>query len=245
MTKEETLTNQHSWNAHRYDAWVSAYGLPKDEASRIVKNPAHVLRRLAPHLGDIKGKHICNVQGSHGRVAVALATQGATVEVLDFSEKNQRYALELASAANVQIKYTLTDILQANAPSRDHSFDILVLELGILHYHQNLDQFFAVMRKLAKDGGALLLNEFHPIQRKLFWADGPQNYFHNDLHIADVPSPDGFNKDLGTCTYRFWTLGEVISSAINAGFKIQKLEEHPDWKNPSIPGSFTLVAQAV
>ena len=43
---------------------------------------------------------------------------------------------------------------------------MLVLELGILRYHQDLDLFFAVMRKLAVRGGTLVLNEFHPLQRK-------------------------------------------------------------------------------
>jgi hypothetical protein len=39
-----------------------------------------------------------------------------------------------------------------------------------------LDRFFGVMRELAADGGTLLLNEFHPVQRKLFWPEGPHHY---------------------------------------------------------------------
>ena len=36
-------------------------------------DPERILRRLLPYLGQVADKRICNVQGSHGRVAVALA----------------------------------------------------------------------------------------------------------------------------------------------------------------------------
>lgn len=69
--------NREAWNAGRYDSWVKAIGTPQAEARRIVADPRHVPRRLLPHLGDVSGKTICSVQGSHGRVAVALALSWA------------------------------------------------------------------------------------------------------------------------------------------------------------------------
>lgn len=62
--------------------------------------------------------------------------------VIDFSEENQRFALELAETAGVVIDYALSDAMKAGELGRDHSFDVLVLELGILHYHQDIDKFF-------------------------------------------------------------------------------------------------------
>jgi SAM-dependent methyltransferase len=173
---------------------------------------------------------------------VALARLGAEVFVVDFSDENRRFALGLAAAANVTIDYALCDIMDAGNLGRNHNFDVLVLELGILHYHQDLDRFFAVMRQLAASGGMLLLNEFHPVQRKLFWTDGPRNYFQTDLIEADVPNPDVTGARLGKCLYRFWTMGDILTAAIKAGFTIARLDEHPDWTDPTIPGSFTLLA---
>jgi hypothetical protein len=43
------------------------------------------------------------VQGSHGRIAVALAYLRADVTVINFSQENQRFAMELAAAAEVTI----------------------------------------------------------------------------------------------------------------------------------------------
>lgn len=99
------------------------------------------------------------------------------------------------------------------------------------------------MRGLAADGGILLLNEFHPIQRKLYWPEGPHNYFEAGLIEADVPNPNQDGESLGRCMYQFWTLGEIVNTAINVVFRIARLDEHPDWEDPTIPGSFTMLAE--
>jgi hypothetical protein len=241
---EVTEANRRAWNARRFDAWVSAFGSVEAQAAKIVGDPKGVLRRISPYLGDVAGKRICNVQGSHGRLAVALARLGAEVTVIDFSEENQRFALGLAEAAGVEIDYAICDIMEAGRLGRDYDFDVLVLELGILHYHQDLDGFFAVMHKLAANGCTLVLNEFHPVQRKLFWTEGPRDYFRTDLIEADVPSPEAGGASLGKCLYRFWTMGDVVTAVIEAGFVLVRLDEHPDWTDLTIPGSFTLIAHA-
>lgn len=238
-----TENNRKAWNASRYEAWVSKYGGVEFEAQRIVSNPEHPIRRILPYLEAIEGKRICSVQGSHGRVAVAFALLGAQVHVIDFSEENRRFATDLAKVANVSMDYLICDVLEADSLDLPHKFDVLILELGILHYHQDIQRFFSVMRNLIKDGGVLFLNEFHPVQRKLFWPNGPQNYFSKKLIEADVPNPDIDGASLGKCLYRFWTLGEILTAIINNGFSITRFDEHPDQINSEIPGTFTLVAQ--
>ncbi len=244
MTPTTTKANQTSWNANRYDAWVAAFG-PADAAAKdILTNPEHPVRRILPILGPPQAKRICSVQGSHGRVAVALATMGAEVHVIDFSEENRRYAVALAEAANVSVQYIVCDIMAARALDLPYKFDALVLELGILHYHQDISRFFAVMRHLVADDGVLILNEFHPIQRKLFWKEGSQDYFSTDLVEADVPNPDPLGAPLGKCQYRFWTLAEILNALIQSGFQIAQVAETPDWENAKIPGTFTVKAAA-
>ncbi len=244
MSNNLTESNRKAWNASRYDAWVAAFGGVGIEAQRIVSNPEHPLRRILPYLGALEGKRICSVQGSHGRVAVALAVLGAKVQVIDFSEENRRFAVEMAEAANVSIDYAVCDILEAESLDLPHKFDSLVLELGILHYHEDIELFFTAMRGLVQDGGVLFLNEFHPVQRKLFWTGGLQDYFSDKLIEADVPNPDVEGASLGKCQYRFWTMGEVLTAVIKSGFTIVRLDEHPDGSNSAIPGTFTLLAEA-
>jgi SAM-dependent methyltransferase len=240
---DATAANRDAWNAHRYEAWSAAYGGPAEAAARIMGDPAHVLRRLSPHLSDVAGKRICSVQGSHGRIAIALALSGADATVIDFSEENRRFAMATAEAAGVRIDYVVCDVMEAAALVAG-PFDALLLELGVLHYHQDLLAFFRVMRRLAARDGRLVLNEFHPIQRKLFWPDGPHDYFASGLISADVPNPDPAGPSLGTCQYRFWTLGEVVTSAVQAGFLVEWLDEAPDAADPTRPATFTMVCRA-
>ena len=233
--------NRAAWNTGRYEAWVDALGAPAVEAARLVADPRFKLRRLMPHLGDIAGKRICNIQGSHGRVAVALALLGANATVIDFAEENRRYALELAAAAGVPIDYRLADVIEADrlglAP-----FDMLVMELGITHYHQDLDRFFAVMAALTRAGGRLVLEDFHPVERKLLGEGARRDYFRTESVVGAVPDPTGAGRDLGQCVMRGWTLGEIVTAVVQAGFHLRRLDEQPSWTDPLIPGTFILVA---
>lgn len=230
--------NRAAWNAKRYESWVTALGPPEAEARVLAADPAFKVRRLLPHMGDIAGKRICNVQGSHGRVAVAFALLDAEAAVLDFAEQNRRYALELAAAAGVTIDYRLGDVMEAGrlglAP-----FDWLAMELGILWYHQDITAFFRVMAGLLAPGGRMVLNDFHPA-RQLRKPD--VDYFDPGPFVGEVPNPTGSGESLGQCVLRFWNLGEVVSAAIDAGFVIEKLIELPDWDDPKFPGMYTLVA---
>ena len=244
MSNDIVEQNRAAWNARRYESWVAALGPPAQEARVLLGDPAHKLRRLLPYMGEVAGKRVCNVQGSHGRVAVALALLGAEAAVLDFAEENRRYALELAAAAGVAIDYRLGDVMLAGDQGLDGQFDWLVMELGITHYHHDIVAFFRVMAALAKPGGRLILEEFHPVQRKLLRtrSSAPGDYFNAEVIIGDVPNPTGGPERLGQCVMRGWTLGEIVTAAIEAGWTIEKLVEHPDWDEPKIPGTFTLVA---
>jgi 2-polyprenyl-3-methyl-5-hydroxy-6-metoxy-1,4-benzoquinol methylase len=234
--------NREAWNADRYDAWVRGIGTPETEAQVLIADPAFKVRRLLPYLGDVAGQRICNVQGSHGRVAVALALLGAEASVIDFAEENRRYALELAAAAGVTIDYHLGDVIEAGDLGLDGSFDAVAMELGIVHYHQDIARFFAVIAGLVRPGGRMVLNEFHPVERMLFQPGREADYFRAGPIVGDVPDPTGDGRSLGSCVYRNWNLGEIVTAAIGAGWRIDLLEELPAWTDPKIPGMFTLVA---
>jgi 2-polyprenyl-3-methyl-5-hydroxy-6-metoxy-1,4-benzoquinol methylase len=236
--------NRAAWNNKRYELWVAAYGTPEAEARVLFADPAYKLRRLQPHLGDVAGQRICSVQGSSGRVAVALALLGADATVIDFAEENRRYALELAAAAGVAIDYRLCDVIEAGSLGLNGSFDQVVMELGILHYHQDLLRFFQVMRGLTRPAGRLLVHEFHPVRQKVRGRTSP-DYFSSEPVVGSVPDPGAQGRNIGQTVLRLWTLAEIINASLDAGFRLDRFEEHPDWEVANEPGLFTLVATAV
>jgi len=255
--------NAQAWNAS-YQAWISRYGSAVVAAERIQKNPVQRLSPLQGYLGDVKGKRVANLLGSHGSKAVALAVLGAEVTVVDMSSGNAKYALELARACGVDIHYVVSDVLNLAREELTGDYDVVLMELGILHYFVALGPLLNVVKDLLRIGGKLILHEFHPVSTKLITSKGKKhkvtgNYFDTALHETQV----AFTKflpadtDLPTAgsagttwqstskvTLRRWTLGEVVTSVANAGLMIQVLEEEPNHKidDMGIPKTYTLVA---
>jgi 2-polyprenyl-3-methyl-5-hydroxy-6-metoxy-1,4-benzoquinol methylase len=132
--------NKIAWEYKSYDFWMQRCGAPKDFAKKLVANPKHSIRLEKDLLGEVKGKKIANVLGSNGRKAVPLAIMGADVTVIDISETNMKYALELANEAGVEIRYTLCDFMEFDTSlDGNNDFDILYLEGGILHYFDEIN----------------------------------------------------------------------------------------------------------
>ena len=186
--------------------------------------------------------------GSHGRIATALALLGAEVTVFDLSESNARYARELAAAAGVAIDYVVGDF-RASAPGHADRFDTVVMELGVVHYFVDIDRFVASTRSLLRSGGALVLNEFHPLSRKCLGSDSDApalrgDYF--DVRLEDAPTPYEIfvDAEVPRCIVRRWTLGEIVTAFASGGFRVERLLEHPEARCPRLPGTFTLTAAA-
>lgn len=47
---------------------------------------------------------------------------------------------------------------------------------------------------------------------------------------------------MAKCSYRKYTISEIINAVIHAEFKIRRFDEHPSWTNPKIQGEFTIIA---
>ena len=43
------------------------------------------------------------------------------------------------------------------------------------------------------------------------------------------------------CSYRKYTISEILNSMIRNGFAIKQFDEHPSWVNENLPGEFTAI----
>lgn len=197
--------------------------------------------------------------GSNGMKAAALAVLGADVTVVDFSEDNQRYALELAQSLKVSVRYYLQDVMQLKL---DETYDIIFAEMGILHYFTDLRPFFNIIYRHLSPGGIVIIRDFHPISTKLISSRGSTanvrkhkvtgDYFSKELVEKDVAyskyTENGTEKEASQKVYlRLWTLGEIITQMASEGLYITVLDEEPnlssDQYDKGIPKTFTIVAQ--
>ncbi|OHD18954.1 MAG: SAM-dependent methyltransferase [Spirochaetes bacterium GWD1_61_31] len=246
-----------AWNGPTYQAWVERFGPPEEAAKRLVADPAKSLATLREALGDLCGRHVLNLMGSHGHKAVAMALLGARVTVADFSAENRRYALELATAASVSIDYLVADVLKLGERGLAGGFDLVLAEMGILHYFRSLEPFMALAASCLRSGGRFVLRDFHPVSTKLlsyrgstakvrkYKVDG--DYFSAALVQAEV----AYSKHLAggqaeAVWLRQWTLGETVTAVAGAGLVVVSLSEEPNLSGDSfdkgIPKTFTLVA---
>ncbi len=246
--------NELAWNQDAYDAWVQRFGTPQEAGARIQKDPEARLGSLYSYLEPLIGKTVINLLGSHGMKAIAMALLGAKVTVVDISRENAHYAGAVAQAAGTDIHYLISDVLSLPENELNASYDLVLMELGILHYFVDLEPLASVIAQLLRPGGRLVLQDFHPISTKLISSKGKKhkvagNYFDKSLTVTDV----AFSKHLPTdkqdiarqVYLRKWTLGEVVTAIAQAGLVIRRLDEEPNSKIDDIglPKTFTLVAE--
>jgi SAM-dependent methyltransferase len=263
VQKNQSKINEEAWNQSTYDAWVNRFGLPSDAVIKIKENPAAQLKSIYKHLGDVEGKKVANLLGSHGSKAVALAILGADVTVVDISSENARYANELAKEAGVTIRYLVSDVLALPPEELTSDFDLVFMELGILHYFTDLQPIATVVSNLLRVGGRFVLQDFHPVSTKLITSRGTTakirkhkvtgDYFDTSMEETEVAYAKllpGENRDqLKKVLIRKWTLGEIITAFAGAGLYIRLLEEEPNASSEvfdkGIPKTFTLVAEKI
>lgn len=251
--KEHSSVNKQAWSHKAYEAWHRGYGPPHEAAAKLRENPESTLQAYLKHFGDVQGKTVANLLGSHGRKAVALSLLGARVTIVDISEENERYAKEIAEAAGVSIDYFVSDVLEWPTDPFVGHFDFVLMECGILHYFVDLNPLAKLVHTILKEGGKLVLHEFHPLIKKLDprYHDGllalEGDYYSDE--IVEGPAachsalPQEEIEQLPQCRLRFWQLGEIVSAVSAQNLIVEALVESPHGEFPTLPGTFTLVAR--
>ena len=241
--------NKKAWEYNAYEFWVRQDGAPYERAKKDIENPIGMLKQYADYFGTYTNIRVANICGSCGKKAIPLAILGAEVTIFDISEDNRKYALEVADAANVNINFEVCDVLEINMDKYTNYFDIVFMEGGVLHYFHDINEFMNIMYSLLKDGGKMICSDFHPLSKvfDLVGAKQPNlDYFSTDVFEGEMAHAPFFDeeirKQMPKCSYRRYTVSEIINSVISCGFTLQKFDEHPSWTNSKMPGEFTILA---
>ena len=247
--RDYSIQNKKAWEHNAYDFWVKEAGEPAERAKKLLADPAGALKRYASYFDSFQGVRVANICGSCGKKAVPLAVLGAKVTVFDISEDNRRYALNLAEAAGADIDYQVCDVLEIDLARFGGQFDVVFMEGGVLHYFHDIDQFFAIMHGLLTPGGKLICSDFHPfgkVMDTLSLEQPTMSYFDDRVfegEMAHARFYDGeIRKQFPKCSYRKYTISEIINGALGAGFRLDRFDEHPSWMDPNVPGEFTMIA---
>lgn len=247
--KDYSEQNKKAWEYNAYEFWVKTSGTPTERAKRDVENPIGMLKRYSEYFDSYEGIKVANICGSCGKRAIPLALLGSEVTIFDISEDNRRYALEVAEATNVKVDFEVCDVLEIDTSYYGEYFDVVFMEGGILHYFHDIDEFMRVMYSILKKGGKLICSDFHPftkISDILGLQQPTMSYFSTDVFEGEMAYARFFDESIRQqmpkCSYRKYTISEIINSIINNGLCLKRFDEHPAWTNERISGEFTAIA---
>ncbi|MBQ6566898.1 MAG: class I SAM-dependent methyltransferase [Treponema sp.] len=247
----DDYTRQHkkAWEYDAYEFWVRTAGTPEERARKDRENPKGMLKRYAGYFDSYDGIKVANICGSCGKKAIPLALLGSDVTVFDISEENKRYAMQVAEAAGVSIGFEVCDILEIDMERYAGRFDVAFMEGGVLHYFHDIAAFMQVMNAILRPGGTLICSDFHPftkIQDSLHLEQPVMSYFSTEIFEGEMAHARFYDDDtrsrIPKCSYRKYTISEIINSIIGSGFTLTCFDEHPSWENGKLPGEFTAVA---
>ncbi len=247
--KDYSIQNKKAWECNAYEFWVKQCGTPSERAKKDIENPIGMLKRYSDYFDTYNGIKVANICGSCGKKAIPLAVLGAEVTVFDISEDNKKYALEVAAAADVDLSFEVCDILEIDMEKYGDYFDVVFMEGGVLHYFHDIDEFMSIMYSLLKDSGKMICSDFHPftkISDILNLGQPTMSYFSTDIFEGEMAHArffeESIREQMPKCSYRKYTVSEIINAIINSGFTLRKFDEHPAWTNDRIPGEFTVIA---
>src|SRR5262249_33759608 len=142
--------------------------------------------------------------------SVWLASQGATVTAIDFSEGMLAQARSKPGADGVRF---LVHDLHTTLPFADSTFDVVVSGL-VLEHLRELGPFFAEARRVLKPVGRAVVSAMHPAMfRRGAWAR--------------FTAPDSGEKvSPGSVPHQ---VSDFVMAAVRSGFCLEHLGEHaPD-----------------
>lgn len=197
-------------------------------------------------LGELAGRDVLHLQCHLGTETLAFARRGARTVGLDISARSVDAARDVARRSGVDIEYVRADVFAAREALGGRRFDVVYTGKGALCYLPDLDRWTRLVFDLLRGGGILYIVEFHPVLQALGTSpDGPtedllirRDYLEGRggvFHEIARTYTDGPPLPGATDSYE-WShgLGELITAAVGAGFRVESLREsevspYPRW----------------
>src|SRR3954465_8077917 len=182
-------------------------------------------------VGAVAGLDVIHVQCHIGHDTISLARRGARATGVDFSPASLARARALARRCGVAI-----DLVEADStalPVALHNrFDLAYATMGVICWIGDIEAWMRSIAAVLRPSGRLLLVDLHPLYQMLesvdpLVADFPYGNdggrpFDEDGSYAD---PDARLAATESVQYGH-SLGELVTAAVQAGLRVERLEEH-------------------
>lgn len=187
-------------------------------------------------LTDVRGKTMLHLQCHFGMDTLSWAMEGAQVTGVDFSEPAIEAARALSAETGIEARFLVSDVYSL-PENLDERFDIVFTSYGVVFWLPDVKRWAEVAARFLQPGGTFYMVEFHPFS--WIFDDAPDiTDFHVKYRYFNTGEPFRFEQE-GTYADRdakvenkltySWphTLGDIVSSLIDAGLRIEFLHEFP------------------
>jgi len=223
------------------------------------------------HIGNLKNKSLIHLQCHMGMETLSWTRLGADAVGLDFSRPAIEKAKSLRDELSLDAQFICANVYDAVAQTR-RAFDIVFVSVGAIVWLPDIRRWSQVVSELLRPGGRLYLDESHPftdvfddhpnektLEIKYPYLESPAMVFDEQGTYADLDAEFKHQK----CVSYVHTIGSVVTSLIEAGLRIDQLEESArcmwprfkmmqqsgpdDWTLPGpvlnkLPNRYTLIA---
>jgi malonyl-CoA O-methyltransferase len=183
-----------------YDRWAVVY----DHDA----NPLQALEEplLRGAVGDVNGLSVLDLGCGTGRHSVWLASRGAAVTAVDFSEGMLAEARRKPGAESVHF---VAHDLHSPLPFAGGRFDLVASGL-VLEHLSDLDLFFAEAHRVTKPGGRAVVSAMHPAM----FLRGTQARF-TDPESGELVQPGSLPHSVSA----------FVMAGVRAGFRLADVRE--------------------
>ncbi|HUU77046.1 MAG TPA: class I SAM-dependent methyltransferase [candidate division Zixibacteria bacterium] len=186
-------------------------------------------------LGIVKEKTLLHLQCHFGLETLSWAREGAIVTGVDFSPQAIKIARQLTEMTKLEAKFIESNIYDL-PKNLSEKFDIVYTSIGVLCWLQDLKKWGEIVSYFLKPGGIFYIAEIHPFAMVFDEEHETElqlryDYFHNDTPMEfEVEGTYAVKeaKIKQNKSYEWiYSFSDVINSLINAGLKIEFLNEYP------------------
>ena len=195
-------------------------------------------------VGDVGGKTLLHLQCHFGMDTLSWARKGAIVTGVDFAGAAIKTARGLADELGIDARFIESNIYDLPG-TLSGQFDVVFTSLGVLCWLPDVPQWARIAAGFVKPGGSFYILDGHPMSHTL---DDEAPGGELKLRYPYFPGePLAFDED-GTyantaaklehrSTFEFQhSLGEIVTSLIDAGLRIEFLHEFPVSSYEALPG---------
>ncbi len=192
-------------------------------------------------LGDIKGKSLLHLQCHFGQDTLSWQRMGAQCVGVDLSDEGIKLAKKLNNELQLDAEFVCCNVLDTSEYVKD-MFDIVFTSYGTIGWLPDLKPWAKMISERLKTGGVFYIVEFHPILWMFDYVDGkPEMKYHysQDEVIYEEYEGTYANQSSKMVSKEYgWNhgLSEVVNALIEAGLRIDYLNEYDESPYDVFPG---------